>query len=349
MGVRQINPSQINKFRNFLYSTSSGKIGAGNLISLNIYQNQLRGIRHIALTSARLTSDLRSISGSGQGAGLRIQRRIAGRVTGRIGQSVIPQGLGFATRLMNNAYGRYVGREMQNFFNKKAKIKASMSGALLSGAARDAIMKMPKVNRQMQTAKAQFRRSGVSVKEWDPVKFLSVLQTYMIGIAGGGLTGAPILTGRLIESINNRGFSTNDPDGLVVGTITVGSSEGNQGDVADLAPYWWKTVYAGAYYDLRKFGINKHKQWINARAPYWWGRSVKAALHTDMPKRLEIATIHHEGWQPQFRKQRNLTPPYLQPAMPMGRWESFELSAENVTDEDAQILKSMGYTPGKPY
>ena len=85
----------------------------------------------------------------------------------------------------------------------------------------------------------------------------------MVGL-NAGTGNAPIESGRLVRSINLREFRTDDPEGLVTGRITIGSSEGNDGDDADLAPYWWKTAYAGAFYDLRKFGINNPSQWINA-------------------------------------------------------------------------------------
>jgi len=348
MGVKQINPSKVNRFRNFLYNTSSARYGTGNLISLNVYQNNLRGVRRISLTTARLTSDLKSISPGGQGIKFRVGRRVAGRIAGKFGQAVIPQGLGFASRLANNFYGRYVGREIQQFFNRKTQIQAYINGYAMTEEAKKAILLESKMQRQYQAAKFSYETSGVSVSEYSPVKFLSTIQAYMIGLNSGGMAGAPILSGSLIDSINNRGFTTNDPEALVAGTITVGSSEGNFGDVADLAPYWWKTIYKGAFYDLRKFGINNHSQWINSSKPYWWGHAVKMAIADELPKRLEVATKHIENWEFQFRPQSALIPKYLQPGIPKGGWNSFELSARNVTDEDRSLLRAMGYEAGVP-
>lgn len=346
MGVRQINPSRINKFRNFLYSTSSATFGAGNLISLNVYSKELRGIRSLSLNTARLTSDLKSLSVGGQGFTLRAGRRVTGRLAGKIGQSIIPQNMGFLSRMANNYYGRNVGREVQQYFNKKTKIQAYINGYEITNATKKAIQQTPRLQGQYSAAKLSYKNSGVSLSEYNPVNLLFDIQAYMVGL-NAGTGNAPIESGSLIKSINLREFRTDDPEGLVTGSITVGSSEGNNGDVADLAPYWWKTTYAGAFYDLRKFGINNNSQWINASKPYWWGNAVLQGIKKSLPKRLEIATKHFDGWNYQFRPQSALSVKYLQPKIPTGGYRgSFELSARNVTSEDYALLQGMGYEAG---
>ena len=66
-----------------------------------------------------------------------------------------------------------------------------------------------------------------------------------------------------------------------------------------------------------------------------------------LPKRLEIATKHFDGWNYQFRPQSALSVKYLQPKIPTGGYRgSFELSARNVTSEDYALLQGMGYEAG---
>ena len=348
MGVQQINPSGVNRFRNFLYTTSSVFGRTGDLISLGILQQELRSIRQIALLTARLTSDFKSIYFGGQGFKLRIARRITTRGAGLVGRSIIPQGLGIVSRFLNKQYGRFVSRQINQFYNRQARIEAYIDGRMMTKVAKKEIQRSMKMTRQYKSANAAYRRimkgtldpAGVSITDYNPVKILFDIQAYMVG-ANMSPSSAPVDSGRLVDSINFRGFTTQSQEGLAEGVISVGSSEGNNGTVADLAPYWWKTVYGGKY-DLRKFGIPKTDQWISAKKKWWFGQAVLQGLYDNVPKKYIIQTSHHPNFRFEPRPLNSVSPQFLQPANP--GWESFELSGKNMTEEDRAILRAMGYT-----
>ena len=132
-----------------------------------------------------------------------------------------------------------VEKSQQYFNKKKTKIQAYINGYEITNAAKKAIQQTPRLQGQYSAAKLSYKNSGVSLSEYNPVNLLFDIQAYMVGL-NAGTGNAPIESGNLIKSINLREFRTDDPEGLVTGSITVGSSEGNNGDVADLAPYWWK-------------------------------------------------------------------------------------------------------------
>ena len=87
--------AQKQRFRSFLYKSSARTFATGDLISLNIMRNAASGFRVPALNVARLYGDLASIRPQGQGIGMRVRRRISGRIAGRLGHMIIPQRLGF--------------------------------------------------------------------------------------------------------------------------------------------------------------------------------------------------------------------------------------------------------------
>ena len=347
-GVQQINPSAVNRFRNFLYKTSSGFGRTGDLISLGLLQNELRKIRQISLLTARLTSDLKSIYFGGQGFKLRVARRITTRGAGLIGRAIIPQGLGIASRFANKKYGRFVSKQINQFYNRQARIEAYVDGKLLTKVAKQEIQRSQNLLRQYRQANSEYKRiketvldpHGVSITDYNPAKILFDIQAYMVG-ANMSPGSAPVDSGALVNSINNRGFTTNSTEGLAEGVLTVGSSEGNLGDTADLAPYWWKTVFGGKY-DLRKFGIMKTNQWVSAQKKWWFGEAVMAGLHDNIPKKYIIQTSHHPNFSFTQRPLNSVNVQYLQPANP--GWDSFELSGKNMTEQDKITLRAMGYT-----
>lgn len=334
MPVIQRNPSKLNRFRNFNYRISSGTFAAGDLISLNIYQQNLRGIRQMSLAIAKSTSDYKAILGGGQGVKLRIQRRIAGRAAGVLGRALIPQGLGFATRLMNKYYGRYMSKEIQTYYNKKAKIHAHYDGAKMTLVAQRALSNA-KLNRQYENSLRQLAdkvpgKDGMDIRMFSIPGILRHTHAGMIGSLGDEY-GAPVVSGNLIDSINNRGMTFNSEEGIAEGLLTVGSSEGNTSlAIADQAPYWWKTVWGG-YYDLRQFGINKPKQWIRPKNQYWFAKAVKYGLEKNIGKHGMI--MMNNATSSYSLKERpvssyNLTD--FQPAFPGSN--SFELSVHNTIE-----------------
>ena len=130
-----------NRFRNILYSSSARTFATGDLISLDIAKTPAQNIRIPALATARLFGDLRSIRPGGQGLPMRVRRRVSGRLAGRLGHILIPQGMGFASRLMNKFYGRFLTKSLNNYYNQKVKYTVRLDG-----------------NKMTQTTKAQLSR-----------------------------------------------------------------------------------------------------------------------------------------------------------------------------------------------
>ena len=70
------------RFRSILYNFSAGKFMSGDLIALNIQPPMLRSLRNDFLNLSKHLGDLQSVSN--RSIGPRIQRRVGGRVMGRI-------------------------------------------------------------------------------------------------------------------------------------------------------------------------------------------------------------------------------------------------------------------------
>lgn len=294
------------RFRSILYNFSAGKFMSGDLIALNIQPPMLRSLRNDFLNLSKHLGDLQSVSN--RSIGPRIQRRVGGRVMGRIGSTLIPQGFGPFTRLANRAYGRASSRTMNQYFQKKEQAKLTFDGNKLTKEVRKTIEQNDRgaVKAQYIKSKRDLGSLGINLKEFNPAMVIKEIQLYMIAKV---TTAAPKKTGNLRRSIINRGFSTRDTGYLATGRLTVGSSMGNTGTVADMAPYWWKTLYP-AYY-LNAGGKKYLRQPTN---PDWFGRSVFKGLQR---------TLGTEAVQ-------GLTYTKLQPAHP-GQ-ESFELSERNFKD-----------------
>ena len=141
--------STTNRFRNILYSSSAKTFATGDLISLDILKTPAQNIRIPALATARLFGDLRSIRPGGQGLPMRIQRRVSGRVAGRFGHILIPQGIGFASRLMNKYYGRFITKSLNNYYNQKVKYTVKLDGNKMTQTTKKQLAK--NINRNIKT------------------------------------------------------------------------------------------------------------------------------------------------------------------------------------------------------
>ena len=103
-----------NKFRTVLYNSSARPFTTGDLISLDILRGTAQSIRIPALATARLFGDLKSVTPGGQGLSMRVRRRVSGRIAGRLGHILIPQNMGFASRLVNKYYRRFLTKSLNN-------------------------------------------------------------------------------------------------------------------------------------------------------------------------------------------------------------------------------------------
>tara|TARA_B100000424_G_scaffold87065_1_gene65104 strand:- start:886 stop:1854 length:969 start_codon:yes stop_codon:yes gene_type:complete len=316
--MAQINPSNFNRFRNIFYQASAKPFATGDLISLGVLDDLARGLRGPGLQVAKLMGDLRSLGPRGQGIDLRLRRRIAGRFAGRVGHIVIPQGLGFVSRMMNRFYGRFLTKSMNNYFNEKVRYRVKINGGALTQVAKQELKGADKrsVTNQFKRSSSQLIDMGVDVKQFNPANILSAIQKNMIG-RGPTKGNAPLDTGNLRRSINLRGF-TSFGDGLIQGTLTVGSSKANAGPIADKAPYWWKTVYGG-FYD---FAPGK---FIPPRKRHWFKYAVDTGLKSTLPGDLDIL-VNGTSY-----KVSSIPIDQLQPPPPST--SSFELSAENKVED----------------
>ncbi len=294
------------RFRSILYNFSAGKFASGDLISLNIQPPVLRSLRNDFLNLSKHIGDLQSVAK--KNVPIRLQRRVGGRVAGRIGGAIVPQGFGPFSRLANRAYGRQSSRVMNNYFQKKEQAKLTFDGNKLTKEVRKTLEQNDRgaVKAQYIKSKRDLGELGINIKDFNPAMVIKEIQLYMNAKV---TTAAPKKTGNLRRSIINRGFSTRDTNYLATGRLTVGSSMGNLGNVADMAPYWWKTLYP-AYY----FNAGGKKYLRQPTNPDWFGRSVFKGLQR---------TLGTEAVQ-------GLRYDKLQPANP-GQ-DSFELSERNFKD-----------------
>lgn len=294
------------QFRSILYSFSAGKFASGDLLSLGIEPKVLRSLRNDFLKVSKHLGDLQSVAN--RSIGIRVQRRVGGRILGRVGSTIIPQGFGPLTRLANRAYGRQSSRMLNRYFDKKETGKLKFNGNKLTKEVRKTIEQNDRgaVKAQYIKSKRDLGGLGINLKDFNPAMILKEIQLYMIAKV---TTAAPKKTGNLRRSIINRGFSARNSRYLATGRLTIGSSMGNPGTVADMAPYWWKTLYP-AYY-LNQAGRKYLRQPTN---PDWFGRSVYKGLQR---------TLGNDAVQ-------GLSYTDLQPKHP-GQ-ESFELSERNFKD-----------------
>lgn len=268
-----------NRFRSILYNSSARPFATGDLISLDIMKGTAQSIRIPALATARLFGDLKSVRPSGQGISMRVRRRVSGRIAGRFGHILIPQGMGFASRLMNKFYGRFVTRSLNNYFNEKVRYQLKLDGSKMTQTTKRNLSKQVKAatSSQFKSAKRDLQGMGVNLAHFNPAAVLRKIQLQMIG-SGTMSSAAPIKTGRLRSSIILRGF-TEAGEGLIEGNLTIGGSLSSPiGGLADEAPYWWKTVYGG-YYKPRST-----KHFTVASQPNWFGESVGKGLALSLPK-----------------------------------------------------------------
>ena len=271
--------AQKQRFRSFLYKSSARTFATGDLISLNIMRNAASGFRVPALNVARLYGDLASIRPQGQGIGMRVRRRISGRIAGRLGHMIIPQRLGFASRLMNKYYGRLLTKNLNNYFNQKVKYSIKLDGAKMTETTAAHLTKNLRKSTaaQYRSAKSDLVGMGINIEHFNPAEILRKIQLQMIGGATGG-RAAPIVTGRLVNSIRLRGF-TRSKEAILEGNLTIGGSESSPiGGWADDAPYWWKTNYGGWY---EQSGPDR---FIPARYPFWFGKATAYGISKSLPK-----------------------------------------------------------------
>ncbi len=295
------------RYRSILYNFSAGKFASGDLISLNIQPPVLRSLRNDFLNLSKSLGDLQSIAN--KSVPTRIQRRLAGRALGRIGGSIIPQGFGPFSRLANRAYGRQSSRVMNNYFNKKSNAKFTLDGNKLTKEVRKTLEQNNRgaVKAQYIKSKRDLNSLGINIKDFNPAIVIKEIQLYMMAKV---TTAAPKKTGNLRRSIINRGFDNSNKQYLATGRLTIGSSMGNTGNIADMAPYWWKTLYPSYY--LNQKGQKYLKK--NLTNPFWFGKSVFKGIQK---------TLGNEAVQ--GLKYQDLQPP--SPGQ-----ESFELSERNFKD-----------------
>ena len=310
-----------NKFRTILYNSSARPFTTGDLISLDILKSTAQSIRVPALATARLFGDLKSITPGGQGISMRVRRRISGRIAGRLGHILIPQNMGFASRLMNKFYGKFLTKSLNNYFNEKVRFTMRLDGSKMTATTVANLSKNLKksTNRQYKAAKNDLGEMGINLGEFNPAAVLRKIQLQMIG-SGMSTSAAPIQTGRLRSSIVLRGF-TSAGEGLIEGNLTIGGSEGSPiGGVADQAPYWWKTVYGG-YYKPRT-----PNNFAPARQFGWFGRSVGQGLSLSLPNGTEV-TIFNGQQETVAKIGSDVNPMLLQPPRPKDDAE--EISMRN--------------------
>ena len=138
-----------------------------------------------------------------------------------------------------------------------------------------------------------------------------------------GSNAAPIVSGRLRDSIINRGFKFyGSEEAIIEGNITIGGSASSPiGGKADKAPYWWKTVYGG-FYD---FVPNR---FVPAKSFAWFGLSVAKGL--TLTKELKGKRILLDNGE--FSQIITVSAgkmPYMNLQPPRPPTKSFELSADN--------------------
>lgn len=315
--------STTNKFRNILYGSSAKTFATGDLIALDVLKNPAQNVRIPALATARFMGDFRSMRPGGQGLPMRIQRRVSGRFAGRFGHILIPQGMGFASRLMNKYYGRYLTKSLNNYYNQKVKYTVRLDGNKMTQTTKSQLAK--NINRniksQGQSAKQDLKSMGVNLEHFNPNQILTKIQRQMMGATG--TNAAPIVSGRLRDSIINRGFKFYGSDEAIIeGNLTIGGTKASPiGGKADKAPYWWKTVYGG-FYDFAP------ERFVPPKSFAWFGLSVSKGLSlTGGLKGKKIFVDNGEFSQVITVSAGKMPYMNLQPPRPPG--SSFELSPEN--------------------
>lgn len=309
--------SVANQFRSLFYKSS---IVAGDVLSVNFLDKQLRPIRGLGLQYARLFADVKSISG--QGVGLRLQRRFAGRITGRAGQSLIPQNMGVATRVANRYYGRIATMKVQNYFNTKQKDTYTYkhNGNVMTSAVKRSINRAQggRINQELSRAMKKYGQMGLDIQEFSLPELMSDIQYNMLGMhsVGGGLA-APKATGNLHNSIIFRGIYASR-NGIALGKITIGSSKGGGFREADQAPYWWKTNYGGYY----KWNPTK---FVPARNYGWLGKSVLGGLKHYFPDQSSFEVVVNRKKNPNASRYLD-----FQPERPPN--DAYEISIYNHVD-----------------
>tara|TARA_Y100000004_G_scaffold2472_2_gene3028 strand:- start:11820 stop:12797 length:978 start_codon:yes stop_codon:yes gene_type:complete len=290
-----------NQFRSLFYRSS---ILSGDILSVNVLEKQLRPIRSMGLQYARLYADVKSVSG--QGVGLRVQRRLAGRVTGRVGQAFIPQTLGIPTRIANRYFGRIATMKVQNYFNKKQRSNYTykQNGAVLTAGVKKAINRQSggRVEQELQRARKKWGQMGLDLNEFSLPELMSDIQYNMLGVHSvGGGKAAPKRTGNLHDSIIFRGIFASR-NGIARGNITIGASKGNKTKMADQAPYWWKTNYGGYYYW-------NPGTFIPARKYGWVGYSIYGALRHYFPNQDTFEVVVNRKKNTQASRYLDFQPP----------------------------------------
>ena len=249
-------------------------LSAGDFMSAGVFDSQLRPMRRVGLQYNRLVNDLKSVRPRGQGVGLRIQRRFAGRGVGYIGRTFIPQDLGIVTRLANRVFGRQAQRLVQTHFNNKMRVRSRIDGRQLTANIREVVTEdKSQVRAMRKRMTAQAKQMGISKQTVSMRKFLHEVTMNMR--KGKRSEAAPIQSGNLRRSIINRGFVSNPKDAIARGMVTVGSSMGGNPYIADQAPYWFKTLYGGRYINTI---TAKPFTKTRANSPHWFGKAVFFAM-----------------------------------------------------------------------
>lgn len=322
-----------NRFTDLLYQTS---IGIGDVISLNVLDQGLRPIRSLGLQYARIGADLKSLTPRGQGASLRIQRRVAGRISGRIGQTVIPQTMGVATRIANRFYGKIATQKVQNYYNNKVQQRTQVFGQVLTEDVKAKINKQMggKLEREYLKALKDMQKKGLTIEEFSMPNLLRDIQYNMIGgVKTGNADGnreAPIVTGNLRDSIRIRGIYFSDSRSVATGRLSIGSGPGGNLREADQAPYWWKTVYGGWYPGRESFSPARNFGWL--------GKSLMAALTHYFPQVDYDLVVNGK------KMSNKMNYMSYQPVRPPQ--DAFELSVENAGETQAvEFVSGSGEVP----
>jgi len=307
-----------------MYSSSANTFATGDLIALNIMKSTANSVRQPALGFAKFMGDLNSIRPGGQGVSMRVQRRVSGRVAGRLGHILIPQKMGFASRLMNKYYGRYLTKSLNNYFNQKVKYSIKLDGSKMTATTKEQLSKnlRKSTEAQYKSATADLKGMGINLEYFNPAVVLRKIQLQMIGGSAGG-TAAPIQSGRLVGSIIMRGFR-GSREAILEGDLTIGGSESSTiGGPANEAPYWWKTVYGGWY------ELSGPERFIPARNAGWFGKAVAYGVTKSLPKNT-IIYVDNGEYQQYESTGGNLKYLNYQPPRPKGpdKWNS-ELGINN--------------------
>lgn len=319
-----------NKFRNILYSSSAKTFATGDLISLDIMKSPANAIRQPALATAKVLGDIRSVRPGGQGLPMRFRRRVSGRIAGRMGHILIPQGMGFASRLMNKYYGRFLTKKLNNYFNQKVTYTLKLDGNKMTQTTKAQLAK--NINRNIKTqsmkGKQDLKNMGVNLEHFNPQEILTKIQRQMMGASGN--TGVPIVTGNLRDSIISRGFKFyGSEEAIIEGNLTIGGSKGSEiGGKADKAPYWWKTVYGG-YYDFAP------DRFIPARNFAWFGLSVTKGLSLVPALKGKKILVDNTNFSQVVTVTKGAMP-YMNFQPPRPPNGSFEISAENKLESEGE-------------